>query len=233
MRRSTTAVLLSSLPIAIATKGASKGASKAPSDNFPPRIPSFFDVAKNATRCYYNNGKTSTEEYASLDIYVEANIVRTHAINCPTTRKRHAFMASYAHSATLESYRPYYPDIDPTYEFVGGPSNDTGWDPLRKLHQDAFRRERHELYAAVERKKPTVAYMFEIHYGWQTEAGQDVVDKLASLCSAVLREIEKWGKTYNRLCGRYKKSADKAVSDGYFEDWKFRTMRGVTRVTQA
>ncbi|KAF4682601.1 hypothetical protein FOZ63_026963 [Perkinsus olseni] len=231
MRGSMAAVLFSSLPLAIATKGA----SKAPSDDFPPRIPSFFDVARNATRCYFNNDKTSTEEYASLDIYVEADIVRTHAIYCPTTRKRHAFMASYAGSTALESYSPNYPAIDPTYEFVGGPLNDTGLDPLRKLQQDTFRRARDELYAAVKRKnfRPAVAYLFETFYDWETDAGQDVINRFVSLCSAVLREIKQKYKTYNRICGIYKRDFDKAVSAAHLEDRKSRTKKGVIRVTPA
>ncbi|KAF4656672.1 hypothetical protein FOZ61_006740, partial [Perkinsus olseni] len=202
---------------------------------FPPRIPSFFDVKKNATRCYFNNGKTSTEEYASLDVYAEADIVRTHAIHCPTAARRHAFMASYVGGTTLESYRPKYPDIRPTYVFPRGPPDNSGWDPLSGLDQSAYRREREELYGAVRKKnfRPTVEFLFEASYDWQTEEGKDVIDKFVSLCSAVLDGIKQEAGTYDVVCDAYKRVFEDIVSNAHFENWEFRPEKGNILVTPA
>ncbi|KAF4708578.1 hypothetical protein FOZ63_008960, partial [Perkinsus olseni] len=99
------------------------------------------------------NGKPETELRSELDILVMGSMVQTQSVTCPKDQAHgNAFKTTYWGNPSLATYQSDYPKSHPLHDFgAAGPPDSTGLNPLRKVDQPSFRKERELVHMAARR----------------------------------------------------------------------------------
>ncbi|KAF4745645.1 hypothetical protein FOZ63_009413 [Perkinsus olseni] len=163
------------------------------------------------------------------------SMVQTQSVTCPNDPAYgNAFKTTYWGNPSLATYQSDYPKSRPLHDFgAAGPPDSTGLNPLRKVDQSSFRKERELVYMAARTVDLGRDDYYPVHEEELADAALDMDLKVEGLCAAVFKAVKKQFSTYTELCTEYHNESEAAVDAAHEEDWTFwEDKNGITIVSR-